>query len=109
MVARRRGCRPSANGKAVAIVGDESVARDNEISTAGNSCRLDCTQRRSMCHQGMALLGLRGADAAIPQTGFVMIASRYEADDISVKSEPIRGGAGKKALVSNASRSLLTW
>lgn len=92
MVAGVVGAAQARNGKAVAITGDGSMLMNNEISTAVKY-QIPAVwivlndSRYNMCHQGMALLGLKGADAAIPQTDFVMIARGMGADGISVKNE----------------------
>lgn len=106
MVAGVVGAAQARNGKAVAIVGDGSMLMNNEISTAVKY-QIPAVwivlndARYNMCHQGMALLGLKGADAAIPQTDFVMIARGMGADGISVKSESDVEAALEKALVSS--------
>lgn len=43
--------------------------------------------RYNMCYQGMALLGLKGADALIPQADFVMLARSLGADGVRVERE----------------------
>ena len=106
MVAGVVGAAQARNGKAVAITGDGSMLMNNEISTAVKY-QIPAVwivlndARYNMCHQGMALLGLKGADAAIPQTDFVMIARGMGADGISVQSESDVEAALEKALVSS--------
>ncbi|MBD2388683.1 thiamine pyrophosphate-dependent enzyme [Cylindrospermum sp. FACHB-282] len=86
------GAAKARNGKAIAIVGDGAMLMNNEINTAvkyqipavwivlNDACY-------NMCVQGMAMLGLEGADAAIPQVDFVMIARAMGADGIRVERE----------------------
>ncbi|MBH8562129.1 thiamine pyrophosphate-binding protein [Nostoc sp. CENA67] len=86
------GAAKARNGKAIAIVGDGAMLMNNEINTAvkyqipavwivlNDACY-------NMCVQGMAMLGLKGADAAIPQVDFVMIARGMGADGIRVEKE----------------------
>lgn len=79
-------------GKAVAIVGDGSMLMNNEISTAvkyriGAVWIVLNDSRYNMCHQGMAILGLKGADAILPPTDFVAIARGMGADGVRVTSE----------------------
>jgi thiamine pyrophosphate-dependent acetolactate synthase large subunit-like protein len=78
--------------KAVAIVGDGSMLMNNEISTAvkyriGAVWIVLNDARYNMCHQGMAILGLKGADAILPPTDFVAIARGMGADGVRVTSE----------------------
>ena len=106
MVAGVVGAAQARNGKAVAITGDGSMLMNNEISTAVKY-QIPAVwivlndARYNMCHQGMALLGLKGADAAIPQTDFVMIARGMGADGISVQNESDIEAALEKALASS--------
>ena len=53
-----------------------------------------------MCQQGMAILGLKGADATIPQTNFVMLARGMGADGIQVDNECDLQAALAKAIAS---------
>ena len=100
------GTAQARNGKAVAIVGDGAMLMNNEISTAVKY-QIPAVwivlndARYNMCHQGMKLLGLKGADAAIPQTDFVMIARGMGADGISVEKESDVEAALEKALASS--------
>ena len=93
-------------GKAVAIVGDGAMLMNNEISTAvrykipavwivlNDACY-------NMCHQGMTMLGFKGADATIPQTDFVMIARGMGAEGIRVSRESELVAALEQARASN--------
>lgn len=86
------GAARARNGKAVAIVGDGAMLMNNEISTAVKYQIAAVwivlnDARYNMCHQGMALLGLKGADALLPQTDFVAIARGMGADGICVQNE----------------------
>lgn len=100
------GSAQARNGKAVALVGDGSMLMNNEISTAVKY-QIPAVwivlndARYNMCHQGMKLLGLKGADAAIPHTDFVMIARGMGADGISVENESDVEAALEKALASS--------
>jgi thiamine pyrophosphate-dependent acetolactate synthase large subunit-like protein len=79
-------------GKAVAIVGDGAMLMNNEISTAVKY-QIPAVwivlndARYNMCHQGMAVLGLTGADALLPTTDFVAIAQGMGATGIRVECE----------------------
>ncbi|NJN07981.1 MAG: scytonemin biosynthesis protein ScyA [Richelia sp. RM2_1_2] len=80
------------NGKAVAIVGDGAMLMNNEISTAVKyqipAIWIVLNDARyNMCHQGMKMLGMTGADAIIPQTDFEMIARGMGARGIRVTKE----------------------
>jgi acetolactate synthase-1/2/3 large subunit len=99
------GAAQARNGKAVAIVGDGSMLMNNEISTAVKY-QIPAVwivlndARYNMCHQGMKMLGLKGADATIPQANFVMIARGMGADGIRVESESDIQAALEKAIAS---------
>lgn len=86
------GAAQAHNGKAVAIVGDGAMLMNNEISTAVKYkvpavwIVLNDAQY-GMCAQGMAMLGLEGADPYIPQTDFVTIARGMGADGICINTE----------------------
>lgn len=87
------GVAQARQGKAVAIVGDGSMLMNSgEISTAVKY-QLPAVWivpndgRYNMCYQGMALLGLKGADAILPHTDFVAIARGMGATGIHVKKE----------------------
>ena len=86
------GAAQARAGKAIAIVGDGAMLMNNEISTAVKY-NLPAVwvvlndARYGMCAQGMATLGLKGADAMLPQTDFVAIARGMGADGLSVTRE----------------------
>ena len=100
------GAARARNGKAIAIVGDGAMLMNNEINTAvkyqipavwivlNDACY-------NMCVQGMAMLGLEGADATIPQVDFVMIARGMGADGIRVERESDLRMALKLALAAS--------
>ena len=93
-------------GKAVAIVGDGSMLMNNEISTAvkyriGAVWIVLNDARYNMCHQGMAILGLKGADAILPPTDFVAIARGMGADGVRVNSESELETALQQAMSSS--------
>ena len=93
-------------GKAVAIVGDGSMLMNNEISTAvkyriGAVWIVLNDARYNMCHQGMAILGLKGADAILPPTDFVAIARGMGADGVRVTSESELETALQQAMSSS--------
>ncbi len=87
------GVAQARNGKAVAIVGDGSMLMNSgEISTAVKYqipavWIVPNDGRYNMCYQGMALLGLKGADAILPHTDFVAIARGMGAEGIHVQKE----------------------
>jgi acetolactate synthase-1/2/3 large subunit len=99
------GAAIAREGKAVAIVGDGSMLMNNEISTAVKY-RVPAVwvvlndARYNMCHQGMAMLGMTGADALLPQTDFVAIARGMGADGIRVQSESEIEAALERAIAS---------
>jgi thiamine pyrophosphate-dependent acetolactate synthase large subunit-like protein len=80
------------SGKAIAVVGDGAMLMNNEISTAVKY-QISAVwivlndARYGMCAQGMAMLGLAGADATMPQTDFVAIARGMGADGTAVSDE----------------------
>jgi acetolactate synthase-1/2/3 large subunit len=79
-------------GKAVAIVGDGAMLMNNEINTAVKyqipAIWIVLNDARyNMCHQGMAMLGMTGADAIIPEADFAVIARGMGADGIRVHKE----------------------
>ncbi|MBW4510777.1 MAG: scytonemin biosynthesis protein ScyA [Scytonematopsis contorta HA4267-MV1] len=79
-------------GKAVAITGDGAMLMNNEINTAVKynipAVWIVLNDARyNMCFQGMKMLGLKGADATIPEADFVMIARGMGADGIRVNKE----------------------
>ncbi len=94
------------NGKAVAIVGDGAMLMNNEISTAVKY-QIPAVwivlndARYNMCHQGMKVLGLTGADASIPPTDFAMIARAMGAEGIRVLKESDVQAALEQAMASD--------
>ena len=94
-------------GKAVAIVGDGSMLMNNEISTAVKY-QIPAVwivlndARYNMCHQGMAILGLQGADALLPPTDFVAVAKGMGATGIRVTKESELVSALETAMSSTA-------
>jgi thiamine pyrophosphate-dependent acetolactate synthase large subunit-like protein len=92
-------------GKSVAIVGDGSMLMNNEISTAVKY-QIPAVwivlndARYNMCHQGMAILGLKGADALLPKTDFVAIAQGMGAEGIRVTQESQLNSALQQAMSS---------
>lgn len=99
------GAALALNSKAFAIVGDGSMLMNCEISTAVKY-QIPAVwivlndSRYNMCHQGMALLGLKGADATMPQTDFVMLARGMGADGIRVFKESDVQAALEQAIAS---------
>lgn len=93
-------------GKAVAIVGDGSMLMNNEISTAVKY-QIPAVWivlndgRYNMCHQGMATLGLKGADAILPPTDFVAIANGMGAGGVRVTLESELEAALQQAITTN--------
>lgn len=94
-------------GKAVAIVGDGAMLMNNEISTAVKY-QISAVwivlndARYNMCHQGMSLLGLKGADATLPQTDFALIARAMGAQGIRVEKESDLEEALKAAMAATS-------
>ncbi len=86
------GAAQASNSKAVAIVGDGAMLMNNEINTAVKY-QIPAVwvvlndSRYNMCHQGMKMLGMTGADATMPETDFAMIARGMGADGIRVTDE----------------------
>jgi len=100
------GAAQARNGKAVAIVGDGAMLMNNEISTAVKyqipAIWIVLNDARyNMCHQGMKILGMTGADAIIPETDFEMIARGMGAEGIRVTKESEILSALKKAIAVN--------
>lgn len=100
------GAAQARNGKAVAIVGDGSMLMNGcEVSTAVKY-QIPAVwivlndARYNMCYQGMKLLGLKGADATMPPTDFVMLARGMGADGIRVENESDLEAALEKAMAS---------
>ncbi|BAY77994.1 thiamine pyrophosphate binding domain-containing protein [Nostoc linckia NIES-25] len=94
------------NTKAVGIVGDGAMLMNNEISTAVKY-KIPAIwivlndARYNMCHQGMKILGLKGADATLPPTNFAMIARGMGAEAIVVVRESDIEPALEQAIASN--------
>lgn len=94
------------DGKAVVITGDGSMLMNNEISTAVKY-HIPAVwivlndSRYNMCHQGMAILGLKGADALMPKTDFVAIARGMGADGVRVEHESDLAAAMKQAMTAS--------
>jgi thiamine pyrophosphate-dependent acetolactate synthase large subunit-like protein len=86
------GIAQACSRKAVVITGDGSMLMNNEISTAVKY-QVPAVwivlndSRYNMCVQGMAMLGLSGADAMIPASDFVAIARGMGAHGIRVQQE----------------------
>ncbi|NMF61467.1 scytonemin biosynthesis protein ScyA [Brasilonema octagenarum] len=86
------GAAAARNSKAVAIVGDGAMLMNNEISTAVKY-QIPAVwivlndARYNMSHQGMEMLGLKGADASIPQANFAVIARGMGAEGIRISKE----------------------
>ncbi len=100
------GAAQARNGKAVAIVGDGAMLMNNEISTAVKyqipAIWIVLNDGRyNMCHQGMKMLGMKGADAIIPETDFEMIARGMGAEGIRVTKESEITAALEKAIATN--------
>ncbi|HEY9766920.1 MAG TPA: thiamine pyrophosphate-dependent enzyme [Coleofasciculaceae cyanobacterium] len=93
------------NGKAVAIVGDGSMLMNSEVSTAVKY-QLPTVwivlndAYYNMCNQGMALLGMKGADAKLPDTNFSSIARGMGAEGIRVEAEAGLEAALEKAMAA---------
>ncbi len=86
------GAALASNNKAVAIVGDGAMLMNNEINTAVKyqipAIWIVLNDARyNMCHQGMQMLGMTGADATMPETDFAMIAYAMGAKGIRVNKE----------------------
>ncbi len=105
MVAGVVGAAQARHGKAVAIVGDGSMLMNSEVSTAVKY-QIPAVwivlndALYNMCEQGMKMLGLQGADAAMPQADFVMLARGLGADGIRVEKESEIQAALEKAITS---------
>ncbi|MBW4425276.1 MAG: scytonemin biosynthesis protein ScyA [Nostoc desertorum CM1-VF14] len=99
------GAAVANNGKAVGIVGDGAMLMNNEISTAVKY-KIPAIwivlndARYNMCHQGMKILGLKGADATLPPTNFAMIARGMGAEAIVVLRESDIEAALEQAMAS---------
>lgn len=100
------GAAKARNGKAVAIVGDGAMLMNNEISTAVKynipAVWIVLNDARyNMCHQGMKMLGLKGADAEMPETNFAMIARGMGAEAVGVVRESDLEAALEQAIAAN--------
>lgn len=99
------GAAKGRNGKAVAIVGDGSMLMNSEVSTAVKY-QLPAVWivlndgYYNMCNQGMTLLGMKGADAKLPDTNFSLIARGMGAEGICVEAEAGLESALKKAMAA---------
>ena len=99
------GAAKGHNGKAVAIVGDGSMLMNSEVSTAVKY-QLPTVwivlndAYYNMCNQGMTLLGMKGADAKLPDTDFSLIARGMGAEGIRVEAEAGLEEALEKAMVA---------
>ena len=92
-------------GKAVAIVGDGAMLMNNELNTAVKYeipavWIILNDSRYNMCHQGMEMLGMTGADATIPEADFAIIASGMGAEGIRVHKESDLEAALEKAMTA---------
>jgi thiamine pyrophosphate-dependent acetolactate synthase large subunit-like protein len=99
------GAAAASNGKAVAIVGDGAMLMNNEISTAVKyqvpAIWIVLNDARyNMCHQGMAMLGLTGADALIPEVDFATVARGMGAEGIRINKESEIEAALEKAMAA---------
>ena len=99
------GAARGRNGKAVAIVGDGSMLMNSEVSTAVKY-QLPTVwivlndAYYNMCNQGMTLLGMKGADAKLPDTDFSLIARGMGAVGIRVEAEANLDSALEKAMAA---------
>ncbi len=99
------GAAAARHGKAVAIVGDGAMLMNNEISTAVKY-QIPAVwivlndARYNMSHQGMAMLGLTGADATIPEADFTMIARGMGAEAIRINKESDLTSALEQAMAA---------
>ncbi len=99
------GAALASKSKAVGIVGDGAMLMNNEISTAVKY-KIPAIwivlndARYNMCHQGMKILGLKGADATLPPTNFAMIARGMGAEAIVVVRESDIEAALEQAIAS---------
>lgn len=100
------GAALASKSKAVGIVGDGAMLMNNEISTAVKY-KIPAIwivlndARYNMCHQGMKILGLKGADATLPPTNFAMIARGMGAEAVVVLRESDIEAALEQAIASN--------
>lgn len=99
------GAAKGRNGKAVAVVGDGSMLMNSEVSTAVKY-QLPTVwivlndAYYNMCNQGMTLLGMKGADAKLPDTDFSLIARGMGAVGIRVEAEAGLESALEKAMAA---------
>ena len=99
------GAARGRDGKAVAIVGDGAMLMNSEVSTAVKY-QLPTVwivlndAHYNMCNQGMTLLGMKGADAKLPDTDFSLIARGMGAEGICVKTEDKLESALEKAMAA---------
>ena len=99
------GAARGRNGKAVAIVGDGSMLMNSEVSTAVKY-QLPAVwivlndAHYNMCNQGMTLLGMKGADAKLPDTDFSLIARGMGAEGIRIEAEAGLEEALEKAMTA---------
>lgn len=99
------GAAKGRNGKAVAVVGDGSMLMNSEVSTAVKY-QLPAVwivlndAYYNMCNQGMTLLGMKGADAKLPDTNFRSIALGMGAVGIRVEAEAGLESALEKAMAA---------
>ena len=86
------GAAVAGGGKAVAIVGDGAMLMNNEINTAVKF-QIPAVwiilndARYNMCHQGMQMLGMTGADASLPEVDFTLLAQAMGAEGRRVRQE----------------------
>jgi len=99
------GAARGRNGKAVAVVGDGSMLMNSEVSTAVKY-ELPTVwivlndAYYNMCNQGMALLGMKGPDAKLPDTDFSLVARGMGAEGIRVEVEAGLEEALEKAMAA---------
>lgn len=99
------GAARGRNGKAVAVVGDGSMLMNSEVSTAVKY-QLPTVwivlndAYYNMCNQGMTLLGMKGADAKLPDTDFSLIARGMGAEGIRVEAEVNLESALERAMAA---------
>lgn len=99
------GAARGRKGKAVAIVGDGAMLMNSEVSTAVKY-QLPAVwivlndAHYNMCNQGMTLLGMKGADAKLPNTDFSLIARGMGAEGICVETEDRLEEALEKAMAA---------
>lgn len=100
------GAAAAVGGKTVAIVGDGAMLMNNEINTAVKY-QIPAVwivlndARYNMCHQGMKMLGMTGADASMPETDFAMIARGMGAQGVRVNCEAELEAALEQAMESS--------